>query len=43
MPFHSRLMGRGERGRWGDQDLIVKQQSLTGFDVKLTLMGIALD
>ncbi|MDQ2097308.1 MAG: hypothetical protein QQW96_06650 [Tychonema bourrellyi B0820] len=26
-------------GKWGDRDLIVKQQSLTGFDVKLTPMG----
>ena len=29
------------RGARVDLDLIVKQQSLTGFDVKLTLMGTA--
>ncbi len=30
------------RGARGDLDLIVKQQSVIGFDVKLTPMGIAL-
>ncbi|MGB7712879.1 MAG: hypothetical protein WBL95_25645, partial [Microcoleus sp.] len=29
-------------GARGDLDLIVKQQSLIGFDLKLTLMGLAL-
>ncbi|MEZ2232871.1 hypothetical protein, partial [Microcoleus sp.] len=29
------------RGARGDLDLIVKQQSLTGFDVKLTPIGTA--
>ncbi len=29
------------RGARGDRGLIVKQQSLTGFDLKLTLMGSA--